>query len=290
MKLGAMIESFQLPLEDALATCASLHLGGVQIYARYQERDLISMSARQRADLLKMVRDNGLEFSAVCGDLGGHGFQDKAGNPERIELSKKIVDLCCDLGTRVMTTHIGVVPTSNSSLIYAEMVETARKVGEYAAANGVTLAIETGPEPATRLRDFLQDVNSPGCGVNFDPANLAMVVRDKTEEAASILAPWIVHVHAKDGINLRQCNPADVYGSLETADLTPAELITDPSCPYLEVPLGQGDVDWEGFIRVLRKNNYHGFLTIERECGETPVNDIRMAAEFLRNKLSVNDR
>ena len=41
----------------------------------------------------------------------------------------------------------------------------------------------------------------------------------------------------------------------------------------------------DGFFRVLRENRYDGFLTIERECGDTPVEDIRMAAEFLRGKL-----
>ena len=123
-----------------------------------------------------------MEVSSICGDLGGHGFQDKEGNPERIELSKKIIDACCELETKVMTTHVGVVPTKDDSPVYQEMVRVAKVVGEYAVANGVTLAIETGPEPAVRLRHYLEDIGLKGIGVNFDPANLAMVCCDDAEK------------------------------------------------------------------------------------------------------------
>ena len=226
-----------------------------------------------------------MEVSSICGDLGGHGFQDKEGNPERIELSKKIIDACCELETKVMTTHVGVVPTKDDSPVYQEMVRVAKVVGEYAVANGVTLAIETGPEPAVRLRHYLEDIGLKGIGVNFDPANLAMVVRDDAETAAEILGPWIVHTHAKDGKNFRPCNPANEYGSLELSDLTPGYDKAALGRAYLEVPLGQGDVNWDGYFRTLNKIGYNGFLTIEREVGDTPKADIQLAVDFLKARM-----
>lgn len=286
MKIGVIVESFCEPIPEALESAHKMGIEGVQIYARSKRADLITMSKSERSELLKRVQDLGMQFASVCGDLGGHGFQDKEGNPERIELSKKIIDICCELNTNVMTTHVGVVPTRRTSPVYQEMVKTARIVGEYAAANGVTLAIETGPEPATRLRTYLEDIGGKGIGVNFDPANLAMVVRDDAETAAATLGPWIVHTHAKDGKNFRECNPADLYGSLDTFDLTPPqEQNKEEGKAYMEVPLGQGDVNWDGYFRTLKKIGYNGFLTIERECGDTPKADIQLAVDFLRAKL-----
>jgi sugar phosphate isomerase/epimerase len=286
MKIGVIVESFCEELHTALQSAAKMGIQGVQIYARHASHDsLIDMTSAQRADLLKYIKDLGMEVSSICGDLGGHGFQDKVGNPQRIELSKKIIDACCELETKVMTTHVGVVPTKDDSPVYQEMVRTAKIVGEYAVANGVTLAIETGPEPAVRLRHYLEDIGLKGIGVNFDPANLAMVVRDDAEKAAEVLGPWIVHTHAKDGRSLRPCNPANEYGTLELSDLTPDYDKKALGRAYLEVPLGQGDVNWDGYFRTLKKIGYDGFLTIEREVGDTPKADIRLAVDFLKARM-----
>ena len=286
MKIGVIVESFCEEIHTALQSAAKMGIQGVQIYARHRSHDsLIDMTSAQRADLLKYIKDLGMEVSSICGDLGGHGFQDKEGNPERIELSKKIIDACCELETKVMTTHVGVVPTKDDSPVYQEMVRVAKVVGEYAVANGVTLAIETGPEPAVRLRHYLEDIGLKGIGVNFDPANLAMVCCDDAEKAAEVLGPWIVHTHAKDGKNLRPCNPANEYGSLELSDLTPGYDKAALGRAYLEVPLGQGDVNWDGYFRTLKKINYNGFLTIEREVGDTPKADIQLAVDFLKARM-----
>ena len=48
------------------------------------------------------------------------------------------------------------------------------------------------------------------------------------------------------------------------------------------MPLGQGSVDYPAYLAALDDIGYRGFLTIERECGDTPVDDIKMAADFLR--------
>ena len=51
---------------------------------------------------------------------------------------------------------------------------------------------------------------------------------------------------------------------------------------WLELPLGQGGVDWPNYLKALNDIGYKGFLTIEREVGEKPEADIRLAADFLR--------
>ena len=50
---------------------------------------------------------------------------------------------------------------------------------------------------------------------------------------------------------------------------------------FREVPLGTGGVNWPKYIAALREIGYDGFLTIERECGNTPEKDIADAVAFL---------
>ena len=53
----------------------------------------------------------------------------------------------------------------------------------------------------------------------------------------------------------------------------------------LPVPrhLGQGDVDFGAYLKALEDIGYRGYLTIEREVGEDPAADIRLAADYLRS-------
>ena len=56
---------------------------------------------------------------------------------------------------------------------------------------------------------------------------------------------------------------------------------------YEELPLGQGDVDWDNYLKALKNIGYDGYLTIEREAGPDPFADIREAVGFLKTKLAL---
>ncbi|NMA94712.1 MAG: sugar phosphate isomerase/epimerase, partial [Clostridiales bacterium] len=47
-----------------------------------------------------------------------------------------------------------------------------------------------------------------------------------------------------------------------------------------------GKVDFDGWIRALVDTGFKGFLTIEREVGDSPEKDIKLAVDFLKEKLS----
>ncbi|MHC4717342.1 MAG: sugar phosphate isomerase/epimerase family protein [Planctomycetota bacterium] len=282
MKIGAMVESFRAGLDGGLAAAAELGVDGVQMYATKGQTHPDAMNAAARAGLRKKVADMGLEFSAICADFGGHGFQIAEDNPRRIEDSKKVVDLALELGCNVVTTHIGVLPADKSHPRYGVMAAACEELGRYGESAGATFAIETGPEPAAVLREFLDEIGLPkGMGVNFDPANLAMVIGEDIPAAAATLAPYIVHTHAKDGVKLGEFEPEDLYGVFAgegPEGMKVQELVR-------EVPLGEGAVPFPEYIQALRDGGFDGYLTIEREVGDNPREDIAKAVTFLRGLL-----
>ena len=86
------------------------------------------------------------------------------------------------------------------------------------------------------VRRFLEDVDRPNAGWNFDPAFLSLHEFD-LDEAVALLGPWICHAHIKD-----HRRPPDPL-------------------PWL-VP-GDGDVDHTAWARALIELGFDGVVTAE---------------------------
>ncbi|MDQ0257975.1 sugar phosphate isomerase/epimerase [Evansella vedderi] len=283
-KIGIIVDSLHLPLREGLKKAKELGADGVQIYAVDGEMAPENLSAQARKDLKNEMESLGLEISALCGDLGGHGFQDKAENPEKIEKSKRILDLAIDLGTNIVTTHIGIIPEETESFIYEEMQKACEELGTYAKSINGYFAIETGPETSITLKKFLDSLSTNGVSVNFDPANMIMVTGDDPIAGVETLKDYIVHTHVKDGVRLKPVDPRNVYGYLGFDGGTNhdkiAEMVSSGEF-FRELPLGKGDLDFSLYFSALQKINYNGYLTIEREVNENPIHDIKEAVHFI---------
>ncbi len=275
--VGIITDSFRTDIRTALHKAASLGADGVQIYA---VRGDVSpeMTPAARARLRDMVASEGLVISALCGDLGTGGFCFPENNARKVEYSKRIVDLAKELGTDIITTHIGVVPADPAHPRFGVMQQACGELAEYAASVGAHFAVETGPEPAKVLKAFLDTLPGTGVAVNLDPANLKMVCDDDPAEAVRTLRDYIVHTHAKDGRMIYYKNPEYIYG------LEQEPIVTDTS--FEEVPLGQGNVNFPRYLKALEEIGFKGFLTIEREVGDDPAGDIAAAVDFLRKTMA----
>ena len=273
-KLGVMLESFQLPWREAIVCAAQIGADGVQIRAVDGELSVDSITKEGKRELRSRLADNGLEISALCGDLG-KGFGDRENNGVLIEKSKRIIDLAKELGTDIVTTHIGVIPADKSRERYRIMQEACFELAGYADRCQAHFAVETGPETALTLKGFLDELGSTGVAVNLDPANFVMVTGDDPVKAVEYLKKYIVHTHAKDGRKLR--DPEIIYG------LSEAEMLQDDA--FIELPLGEGDVPFPEYLAALRRIGYEGYLTIEREVGENPGADIAGAADYLKKLI-----
>lgn len=280
--IGAMLESFREEPRQAMESIRALGLTGVQIYACGGYFDIDSLTKEKKQELRLLLDDNGLTLSALCGDFicGNPNirFSDPAKSQYIIEKSKRILDFAKEVGTDIVTTHVGVVPADRNSEKFAIVQSVCRQLAEYADSMGSHFAIETGPEVAATLKQLLDSLGSKGVGINLDPANLVMVTGDDPAAAVHTLKDYIVHTHAKDGVMLVRGNPEVIYGEIETE--------IQNMTYFKEVPLGTGSVPYAKYLQALDDIGYRGYLTIEREVGDNPKADIATAANFLREQMA----
>ena len=281
MRLGVITDCFKKTHAEGIRAAAALGLEGVQIYATTGSFSP-ALSQEEKDNYKRLISENGLSVSALCGDMGGYGFEIEADNAERVEKTKRIIDLAVEFGTNVVTTHIGVIPEDKSHPRYRVMLSALTECGLYAKERGVTLAIETGPEKAATLLAFLEDTKG-GVGVNLDPANFTMVTGQDAVQAVYMLKDYIVHTHVKDGRMLnKDQDPTEVYHAFAMGGVD----ALNACAGFKELPIGEGDVDWDNYLKALSDIGFDGFLTIERECGDNPSKDIALAADFIRAKLA----
>ncbi len=278
MKLGVIVESFRKDFRASVESAAAIGAQGIQKYAVGDE---VNWSDEKIREVLDMVKSNGLVFSALCGDFG-HGFGNAELNPQLIEKSKRVIDLAKKLECNIVTTHIGTVPEEENAQKEV-MRKACRELALYADSVDAKFAMETGPETGKVLGEFLDSLGAGGVCVNFDPANLVMLSDERPEEALKYLGKYVVHTHAKDGVMLKK----RVEKAIEIGEEAKEHAaLLNMGQTFLEMPLGEGDVDFDIYLPALKATGYDGFLTIEREVGNNPEADIIMAADFLREKMA----
>ena len=261
-EIGVMFGCFGLPFDEGLETTRAL--GATKIQVGWDWRN---DPPETRREWRRRIEAHGVGVSAVCASLDGIHAGDIAAADE----GRRSVDLALDLGCRVVTSHIGVIPDRQDA-VWDRMAAVAGAIGEYAAAAGVRLAIETGPESPETLASFIDAVCPAGLGANLDPANLVMVGGFDPVKGVYTLGRRVAHTHAKDGVRLSNYTAQQIYGGE----------VKDPGRCYLEVPLGRGEVDFARWIRALDEVGYDGPLVIEREVGADRVGDIRLAVGHLK--------
>ncbi len=174
----------------------------------------------------------------------------------------EIASLSAELGLSLVTMHAGFLPHERGDAERGVLLERLRQVARLFAQRGVRLGLETGQESAETLSGVLEELGEDNVGVNFDPANMLLYGMGDPVAALEALAPHVLQIHVKDA--------------------TPAER---PGQWGLEVPAGEGAVDWTAFFDALRDRSLDVDLVIEREAGEQRVADIATAAQLVEREL-----
>ena len=229
----------------------------IQLHAPARE----TRTAEYAEQLQAQLKDLGLALTAVFGGFAGESYADiptvvntvglvpPETRADRLVEMKAISDFARVLDCDVVALHLGFVPHDTQDPLYAQVVEVTRDLCDHCQGNGQSLHLETGQETADELLRFIGDVQRDNLFVNFDPANMIMYGSGEPIEALNKVASYVRSVHCKDATWAER--PGEEWGA--------------------EVPLGQGQVDMEKYLRALAEMGYDGALTIEREIAEDPV-------------------
>ena len=209
---------------------------------------------------LARLGELGIRLTAVFGGFAGESYADiptvvrtvglvpPATRTARLAEMKEISDFAKLLGCDVAALHLGFVPHEASDPTYGEILAVTRELCDHCRANGQALHLETGQEPADTLVRFIHDVDRDNLFVNFDPANMILYGIGNPIEALEAIGRYVRSVHCKDA--KWAAHPGQEWGQ--------------------EVPLGEGDVGFEIYLRTLDRLGYTGPLTIEREIPQEP--------------------
>jgi len=259
LKLGVIADNLRLPLFEALPAAARMGAEGVQIWCVNNELDPERTTPQLKRQVLDALSENNLRLSALCGDAG-RGFTQEDSARWSIDRTKPMLELARELGTTVVTTHIGVISEDRQAPEWKTLQRAMNEIGAFAESLGVFLATETGPEEPRLMREFFETLDTRAIKINYDPANLVMG-RFDVVGGVHELRDYIVHTHAKDALIKPDGKPA-------------------------EVPVGQGQVPWDAYLRALVDIGFDGYLAVEREGGEDRVGDSAAAIRFLRGALA----
>ena len=255
LRVGVVIEATGLPLRNAVAAAAKMGATGVQVDAA---GDLAPdrLGETGRREFRNLLRSYSQELAALHVPLR-RGLDVPADLQPRIDAVRAVMQLAFDLGGRRVVVPCPKLPDEAASPRAQLMRESLLALGTHGDRVGTVVALEIGFDPADKVRDYLAGFDTGSLRVTYDPSNMLVHGHDPLANLTP-LKGLIAHVHARDARN------AGLSRGLQ------------------EVALGAGDMDWLAFTATLQVMEFNGFLTVDREQGETKLADVTAGVKFLR--------
>ena len=231
----------------------------------------LQWSKEERANLVKIIKDNGLHFESMC--LSGHrrfpfGSKEQEIREKAYQIMDQAIELAIDLGvTNIQLAGYDVYYEESTK----ESLDLFRKGLQYAAKkaedNKIMLTIEIMDTwlcgTISRAMEFCDFVNSPNLKVYPDLGNLTQWTDDASKELETHIDN-IVAIHLKDTL----------------------------SGVFKCVPFGEGNVEFGNLFGTLRQLDYQKPFLIEMWADndktytfEESVQEITEAKNWLYNRM-----
>lgn len=250
MELGR-ISTCTYPLRDmpaagALQVMAKCGLKKVDLWGRPPHFSANPAECDPSA-LEAAARAAGVRIANLGTYCGGDFASDSAdARATALDDMKATIDPAVRLGARSIRVRPG---TGEDPAIIPRIAPYFKQSADYAAARGIFLGMENHqgslagiPDAAVRL---CEAVGSKHFGVLFEPCNLLHAAVDY-RAAFEAFAPWIVHIHVKDG--------------RWTGDR------------FALTHLGEGEIDYRWIVGKMEANGYRGDYALEYEmCDVEPL-------------------
>ena len=231
----------------------------------------LAAALRARADEL------GMDINAHTVSANLYQGSEEADKYE-VERIKRKLDVAAILGAKVLR-HDACwnIPRTGNVRSFDAMLPTiaknAREITEYAATLGIRTCVENHgflAQDSDRMERLFNAVNHENFGLLVDMGNFVCVDEDNAV-AVSRVAPYAIHAHAKDMYKSKTA--LEGYGQTR-------------ACNYFKgAVLGEGDVDVERCVAILKKAGYDGYLSIEFEGSEDCIEGIAKGFAYLKTLI-----
>lgn len=192
------------------------------------------------------------------------GLVPAAGREAKIATYHDMINFCVEAGVPYMHSHFGFIPIDPSSDQYKDFIAVMKQLAEYAKERNIDILFETGQETPVTLIRAIKDIAMGNCFINCDLANLLLYGNANSLDAVKQFGSLIKEFHAKDG---HYPNPENPYELGE------------------EVPIPQGEVDFPGVIKELKRVGFTGALTIECELNESEFEYLVNTRKYLQSLI-----
>jgi len=255
---GAWPGQAKLPLDAFIDKAADLGFPGVMLMAKRPHLSVLDWPTDACSRLRDRIEAQGLRCSVIAGYTNFSADAEHAEIPMREIQLQHVTDLARmarDLGATVVRIFTAYEhPALSYSATFQLLTDVLREAARRAADHGVTLAVQNHHDMAGHyltLKDLLEAVDHTHCKAAFDAWSPALQ-GDNLTEAANKMAPLTVHTTVAD----YQKRPRFRY--------QPAVINYEAQNPWVQaVPMGQGFIDYRGFLKSLHDGGYRGPVAYE---------------------------
>lgn len=298
LRLAVATEDFGQPLRQAILYAAQNAVQGLRLNARTEVRaeEFSDTALRQLKHYVQehQMRVAGLMYSSR------HSLYEEKSLDQRLDGIRTAMTMVRKLGTSEVIVRVGRIPDPDAqeaeldsnrpknddvdslrnpfsfapatSLIKPSGPSEARKfemlcdilndLVTHAGHHGASLQLQMASYDTTRISRLLNHIRTGPVGLVFDPA-VCVMTGSRPVSLFRDMYQSFGYIRARDG-------QKDVDGG------------------GLEVPLGDGTVDWMELMPTLVEANFPGWLCIERTGGDQRDADVRDAVTSIRRLLPVH--
>jgi len=248
----------RLGLDETIQRAASLGYDGVMIMAKRPHLSILDASDQEIERLRDLMNDEGVALACMAGYTNftaDAAHADIPVNEMQIAYVTQLARLTQALGGSVIRIFTGYEDEQLSlgqvrERCRAAIKECARRAADF----GCTIAVQNHHDFACHYEafyDFIVDVDEPNCRAAFD-AWSPTLHGDDVAAAARKLAPLTVHTTCADYVY----RPRFKY--------QPSLINYTPQTPAVQaMAMGEGMVDYEGFLNALKDAGYDGYVGYE---------------------------
>ena len=225
-------------------------------------------SKAEREKIADYASSLGILFSGIYG-YAGRKLADQ--NPKVREKEVQLIKAQVDLAVDLRASHVRIFQgnSERTEKKIQTFIQSCQEAAAYAQSRGIAIGLETHGELAYNAKlcnRLIEGIGLDNVRIIFDPANLQNLEMDPVGEGRKM---WenIAYVQFKDWRSKNQ-----------------------PSGEIEPVPLGEGEVNINGLIDLLKQKHYNGWICLEYEkkyCPALPDPEegLKHELEYIKHRL-----